>query len=264
MPIVYSALIPHQPLLIPTIGNNTYNHLPLTYDGINQARTLIQESQSETIVIITTPDTTRAQERIIIKAPTQYRGTFETFGDLTTIVDPECDTVLAQQLKKDLEEASWPISFDSDPVMDYSAAVPFLLMNQPSCKCVVIHPPFCDLKRLLALGEQIHSTLQRSEKRIACIASGDLSHCLTESSPQKYNLEGTIIDQNIVLLFKSRRLPIRKLIALPRDAALECGVCGLDAFTVLAGIIHHMNYKTRFHSYEGTIGVGLLVVSYLF
>lgn len=264
MPIVYSALIPHQPILVSTIGNAALEQAPLTRDGIMKARTLFHESRAETVIVITTPDTSAANERVIIQAPAQYRGTLETFGDFTTELAIPCDTVLAMQLKKDLEDSSLSVSFNSEEAMDYSASVPLSLLEYPTIKCIIVQPPACNMKKLIEFGERMQATLQRCEKRIACIASGDLAHCLTVSSPQKMRLEGTVIDQNIVLMFASRRLSVRKLAAFPRDAARDCGVCGLDAFTVLAGIIHHMNYRTRFHSYEGSLGVGLLIVSYLF
>lgn len=262
MPIVSCAIVPHSPVLLPTIGKTIADKLSATIASFDAIAAQLRAHSIETIVLITNPDTKKNYDTLTIHTSDTYAATFEEFGDFVTRADIKCDTVLALSLKKGLDESSVASTYASQEKLDYSASIPLLLLKAIDMKLVVIQPPNAPYKALMEQGAILQRIMQESDKRIAVIASGDLSHSLTQNAPLGLKLEGTVVDQDIITLFRSRRLPVRKISSFSKEAAERTGVCGMNAFSMLAGIIHRMHCKTQFHSYEGPLGVGYCVISY--
>ncbi len=264
MPILYSAILPHSPILLPTIGKDVANAVSATTQSISKIAEKLSEFAIDTVIIITNPDTTSSTDTLTIQTGELFKALFEEFGDFVTHEEIKCDTPLALAIKKGLEEKGIPVQFNSSENLDYSASVPLILLNAVALKTIIIQPPDCAHKLLMTYGEALQKIVQESDKRIALIASGDLSHSLTADAPLGLRLEATVVDQDIIELFRSRRIPIRKINSFQKEAARYTGVCGLNAFVLLAGILAHMNFKPYFHSYEGPLGVGYCVISYSF
>ncbi|MEK7648386.1 MAG: class III extradiol dioxygenase subunit B-like domain-containing protein [Patescibacteria group bacterium] len=264
MPIVYSAILPHSPILLPTIGKDVADKVSVTSQSFAKVAVELSECTIDTILVITNPDSKGISDTFTIQTGEIVKATFEEFGDFVTQKEIKCDTVLALAIKRGLEEQHILSQFNSDEKLDYSASVPLILLNALGTKIVVIQPPDCSFKTLMTYGEVLQKIIQQSDKRIAVIASGDLSHALTADAPLGLRLEATVVDQDIITLFRSRRMPVRKITSFQKDAALHAGVCGLNAFVLLGGMLHHMNFKPHFQSYEGPLGVGYYIISYTF
>ena len=264
MPIIASAIIPHSPILLPSIGTHVADKLTCTLQSMRDIGRILTDLSIETIVLLTNPDMRQNSDTLQINTCETYVASFEEFGDFATRSEIKCDTVLGLHIKKGFEEQGIPATFASQEKLDYSASIPLSLLELQNIKLIVIQPPDHSMKALMRYGTALHHRVQQSDKRIAVLASGDLSHSLTESAPLGLKLEGTVLDQDIIALFRSRRLPIRKIQSFSKEAAIRTGICGLNAFAMLAGILHHMNFKMRFHSYEGPLGVGYFVISYTF
>lgn len=264
MPIISAAIIPHSPILLPSIGKNVADKVSTTLNSIGDVSTHLAELGADTILIITNPDSKKPSDTLVIHTSEQYVATFEEFGDFATTLEMKCDTVLGLAIKRGFEERSVPVTFITQEKIDYSASVPMVLLKPTNTKILIIQPPEAPLKKLMEYGEILQTILQQSDKRIVVVSSGDLSHSLTPDAPLGLKLEGTVVDQDIITLFRSRKLPVRKIQSFSKEAALRSGVCGLNAFVMLAGVLRHMSFKTCFHSYEGPLGVGYCVISYTF
>ncbi len=109
--------------------------------------------------------------------------------------------------------------------------------------------------------ELINVPRQRSEKRYALIASGDLSHCLKEDGPYGFNPDGPKFDKALIEALKKKDIEtILKLDELYPDA----GECGLRSFCFILGILEasEINWQPEILSYEGPFGVGYLVANF--
>ena len=92
------------------------------------------------------------------------------------------------------------------------------------------------------------------------IASGDLSHKLTEDGPYGFAAEGPELDKKLTNIMRSGSFGD----FLELDSALcERGAeCGLASFITMAGILDQKVVDTQFLSYEGPFGVGYAVCAY--
>lgn len=111
-------------------------------------------------------------------------------------------------------------------------------------------------------GKKIYKEqLSERTKRIALIASGDLSHCLKEDGPYGFNPDGPKFDRELIDYLKKK--DIENILKLD-DKYPEAGECGLRSFCFILGILESsgINYQPEILSYEGPFGVGYLVVNF--
>jgi aromatic ring-opening dioxygenase LigB subunit len=100
-----------------------------------------------------------------------------------------------------------------------------------------------------------------SAKKIALIASGDLSHCLKADGPYGFQPDGPKFDKTLIESLKKKDIDtILKL----DDKYPEAGECGLRSFCFLLGILEAsgLNWQPEVLSYEGPFGVGYLVAGF--
>ncbi len=216
----------------------------------------------DTILIIAPHDeSTQREENYTFHVPTVYRADFAEFGDIVTKTEYSADTVLAAHIKDKLAQENIGVMYASDEKLDYSAGVPLEnIAKGLQAKVLVIHPPAKTLETLFSDGSQIQKILQESSKRIVCITSADLSHCLTKKAPLPFNQAGVSLDENIIACIKSKRP--KQLLATPSDLIDEVGACGVPSIALFLGILKNVKYSVTLLSYESALGIGHLVAEY--
>jgi aromatic ring-opening dioxygenase LigB subunit len=98
-------------------------------------------------------------------------------------------------------------------------------------------------------------------KRLAWIASGDMSHRLKEDGPYGLHPSGPKFDQGFIELLKKK--DVQGTLNLPEQFIEEAGECGLRSFCMLLGALEESKVKwdPDILSYEGPFGVGYLVAN---
>ena len=101
----------------------------------------------------------------------------------------------------------------------------------------------------------------RAAKKIALIASADLSHCLKKDGPYGFHPDGPKFDQDLMKYLKNKN--IDKIIKLD-EAYPESAECGLRSICFILGILEEskIKYEPRIVSYEGPWGVGYLAADF--
>jgi len=109
--------------------------------------------------------------------------------------------------------------------------------------------------------EQGKKAYNEADKKIALIASGDMSHCLKEDGPYGFNPDGPKFDKAFVDLLKKK--DIKGILKLD-ETYPEAAECGLSSFSFLLGALEasKIDWKPEIISYEGPFGVGYLVTDF--
>jgi len=109
--------------------------------------------------------------------------------------------------------------------------------------------------------EQGKKAYAGTDKKIALIASGDMSHCLKEDGPYGFNPDGPKFDKAFVDLLKKK--DIKGILKLD-EAYPEAAECGLGSFSFLLGALEasKTDWQPEIISYEGPFGVGYLVTDF--
>lgn len=260
MPIVFSAIVPHPPILIPAIGKENINRLKATVDSYAKLEEDLYASQADTIIIISPHGRLQAEAFTINLSP-EFKGNFEDFGDLTTKFSLKGDVALAHRIKEKFE-TKVPLQLISEPKLDHGAAVPLYLLtgHLAKIKIIPLYYSGLDLTAHYNFGQTIKSKLLNSSERIAIIASGDLSHRLSENAPAGFSPKGKKFDKKLIDCLLKKQT--EEIIRFKPELIAEAGECGLKSIMILLGVLDELKYEPQPLSYESPFGVGYLVMNF--
>ncbi len=99
-------------------------------------------------------------------------------------------------------------------------------------------------------------------KKLAWIASGDMSHRLKEDGPYGLHPSGPKFDKEFINLLKKK--DVGGILNMDSKFVEEAGECGLRSFCQLLGALEgaKINWQPEILSYEAPFGVGYLVVNF--
>jgi AmmeMemoRadiSam system protein B len=256
----FAAIAPHPPIIIPNVGKNNLDLVKKTIAGMNKLEKKLRKNQPDIIIIIS-PHGTLFADAFSINLSEKYTGNFKTFGDLNTNLNFNGDVGLVHRIFEKLE-AKMPVVMLNQPNLDHGTLVPlfYLASHLTNCSIIPIGYSLLDNNKQIEFGERLKEEILLSNKKIAVIASGDLSHRLTFDAPDGYNPQGKIFDDKLVSLLKKKLT--KQILDLDAELIEGAGQCGLRSILILLGIIKDINYKPELLSYEGPFGVGYLVMNF--
>ncbi|NCF75296.1 MAG: hypothetical protein GWO87_02305, partial [Xanthomonadaceae bacterium] len=182
--LIFSAITPHPPILIPNIGKDNLNQILKTKQAMEQLGEELYALQPDIIIVIS-PHGLVHPYFFTVQMSKKYYGDFQTFGDLDDKFEFDSDIIFINKIKVRAELKNLPIKLINEPSLDHGTLVPlyYLTKNLPKVKIVPLAYSFLDYPDHFAFGKYLKKTIGRSNKRIALIASGDLSHSLTTDAP---------------------------------------------------------------------------------
>jgi MEMO1 family protein len=255
--LVFAAVVPHPPLLIPQIGKENKDRLKKTEQGFDILEDDLNEANPDTLIIIS-PHGDVSVENFSINTNETYKAQFQDFGDFSTELEFKSDLQFINKLKSE-NETNLPLQLIYQDNLDHGASVPlyYLTRKNKDRRIVPINYSYLNYEEHVKFGEAIKEAIFSLDKRYAIIASGDLSHRLSKQAPEGFSPKAKEFDKKIVQLLKKRNLEAIMSI----DSALieEAAECGLRSILVLLGAIQKMNYDFQVLSYEAPFGVGHLV-----
>jgi len=259
----FASICPHPPLLIPSIGRDSFSEVNLTVEAMNQLGDEIENSKIETIVIISPHGPVQMGCMSIVKSD-YLEGSFLQFGD-STLMKFENDIDLGIDIKKIADTKKISVEMiNSGIFLDHGAMVPlyFLTKHNPKIKIVLIAFSYLDYQKHFEFGEAVYEAIESEDKNIALIASGDLSHRLTLDAPAGYSPKGKEFDELLIKLLEENKSG--EILNLDSNLIEEAGECGLRSIIILLGALSLLKYKFEKLSYEGPFGVGYLVGKFKF
>lgn len=260
MSIVFSAIVPHPPLLIPAIGKANAEQLKITAESFKKLSEELYASKADTILVISPHGLIQSNTFSMNLAP-EFMVNFEHFGDFSTKANYRGNVGLAHRIRENLETKA-PLQLISEPKLDYGSSIPLYLLTRemPELQIIPLYYSGLDLETHYKFGQALKRELIFNQNRIAVIASGDLSHRLTKEAPAGYSPKGQKFDQKIIEhIIKNQPQEILKI---NHKLILEASECGLKSIVMLLGIMDGMKHEPQKLSYEAPFGVGYLAVNF--
>lgn len=113
----------------------------------------------------------------------------------------------------------------------------------------------------MQFGRILKDVCSASQKRIAIIASGDLSHTLFLSdAPAGFHPSGEEVDQ--ALLKAIENVSLSQLLTIDEDLLASSQECAHRPLLILFGMLEKMPVRPEILSYEHPFGVGQLVAQF--
>ncbi len=262
--LVFASICPHPPILIPAIGQDNLEQIKKTKEAMQKLAEDFYAAQIETVLIIS-PHGQLLEESFTLNASSKFTASFKKFGDLETELKFKGDPTFAYQIKERLE-TKMPLQLTVNQELDHGIGVPLYYLIQPllnlekQIKIIPLGYSYLDLKAHFSLGRELAEIIHQTKKRIAVVASGDLSHALTPEAPAGYSESGKKFDQKLVEMLKQKN--IEGILNLDKNFIESAAECGLKSIVILLGILNEQNYAPDILSYEGPFGVGYLVCNF--
>ena len=262
--------MPHPPIIIPEVGQGEERKIKATADALDKAAIEIASSDADTIIIIT-PHGPVFSDAVALSSEKSIKGDLRRFGATQVSFEQEIDIALTEKIiELSAEEnilsaritKSSAKRYGIDYELDHGTMVPLYFINKrfPNFKLVHITYGMLPKMQLYKFGMCIRKAVEESDVKAVFIASGDLSHKLSETGPYGYAPEGEAFDKEIIsLLEKGDALGVFNMDCNMVEKAAECG---LRSYYIMLGAMDGFDIKGKLLSYEGTFGVGYGVMSF--
>ncbi|HYF93550.1 MAG TPA: AmmeMemoRadiSam system protein A [Symbiobacteriaceae bacterium] len=265
--LVYTALVPHPPILVPAVGGAESVRVRATHSAMEQVAADLARLAPETLVIIS-PHGPVFRDAVAVHMLDSIKGDLGAFRarqvafDMT--VDQELGALVIDAARRhDLPVApvtqEWAREWQAER-LDHGTMVPLFFVLQGGWRGKILPVAMGMLSpiQLYTFGEALQEAIDRSDRRIAVLASGDLSHRLTADAPAGYNRDAHLFDREVVEALG--RGDLGHLFRMDHDLCEKAGECGLRPLMMLAGTLDGLQVKPQVLSYEGPFGVGYAVV----
>ena len=257
--LVFASITPHPPIIVQGIGkDNDLENVKETIKAMEELSREFEKAQPDTTIVIS-QHAPLDYNAYGLNSAQSLAGDFKDFGsDLNYKF--ENDLVLVDTIIEEMDKNSVPLSPHRE-VLDHGTLVPlhFLTQNYKT-KVVSLSFSFEDLPSHYVYGQIIGEVIRRSTKKIAVIASGDLSHRLIPGAPAGFNPKGKEFDKKLIELLEAK--DVEGILNLDEAFVEAAGECGLRSVVILLGILNgQFDFKKL--SYEGPFGVGYLVAKFM-
>ncbi|MGL4338180.1 MAG: AmmeMemoRadiSam system protein A [Turicibacter sp.] len=262
-------LLPHPPIMVPSVGKGREQEIKRTIDACYQVKEEIEAHRTETLIVIT-PHGPIFSDAVAIVTERELSGDLSKFGVYEDALTYEVDLELTDAIIEKITAQNLPlveltqldaINYQVELELDHGAYVPLHYVSHPNLhKIVHLTYGMISPLQLYEIGMCIQKAIDGSNKNVAVIASGDLSHCLTKDGPYPYHPSGPMFDK--VLLDLLKRGAFDELFKLSPQFIKEACECGLRSLYLLAGCMDGATVYGNVLSYEGPFGVGYGVVNF--
>lgn len=259
--IVFAGIVPHSPILIPSIGKDHQERYARTLQAYAEMEQALYIARPDTIVILS-PHAHMYPDAFSGNASPTYTGVLKEFGDHGTTITAKSDFLLLDHLHRALRHEDVPFTLTSEEELDYGYTVPLLLLTQhlQRWKFVPLAPSLLDARMHYEFGRQLNHVIHGEQTRIAVIASADLSHHANALSPASETNEGKAFDAAIRTHALARDIP--SLLAMPADLLEKAGQCGYKPIVTLLGCLENLRCTPKEVCYEAPVGVGALTMRF--
>ena len=205
MPIKIAAVVPHPIVLVPAIGKENISRLAKTENFYQKIAETIKQEKIKSIFIISSHGKIE-KDFFVFNVAKEFSLNFEEFGDFSLSLAIGGDLELTQVIREKLEENT-PIRIINEKVLDFGCGVPlYRLCLEKDVEVSPFHISKFSLAKHFVVGEKIGQILTNEKKKIAVIASGDLSHRLTKNSPAGFSPKAAKFDQRLIELLQNKKI----------------------------------------------------------
>ena len=263
MSILGAIIVPHPPLIVPTVGQGREREVQATVDAYRAAARQAADWRPE-VLIITSPHTVMYSDYFHISPGRSASGDLSAFGAPQTKLTAEYDGALRNEIIRRAESAGLRAGTlgERDPALDHGVFLPLYFLREAGVDCPILRIGLSGFSPLhhYRLGQCAAQAADALDRRAVFVASGDLSHKLKDDGPYGFAPEGPEFDRQAIGAMAEGNF----LRLLTMDPALceRAAECGLRSFQIMAGALDGLAVEAELLSYEGVTGVGYGVAAF--
>jgi len=266
--ILAGYLMPHPPILLKEIGKGQERKINKTSEAMKAVARDIKSKKPKTIILIT-PHGPLFSDGIAISIKDELKGDMSQFGAWEVKIVKDNNLKLVNKIIAYAGQKGIPCAkineelakeYNLSTKLDHGAIVPLYFIDKEYIHYRLVHITYglLSYEDLYAFGKVIQEVVEGEQEDVVVIASGDLSHKLTEDGPYGYNPAGGKFDKLIMDLLTSYKP--EEIIGIDKELCEEAGECGLRSIDIMMGSLDGYDIYSELLSYEGPFGVGYGVV----
>ena len=263
MPILGAFIVPHPPLIVAEVGRGQQLKCQKTIEAYRQIAKSIATLSPDTILIIT-PHSTTYSNYFHISPGHVAEGSFQEFGARDVKIKTEYDEGLVNEIISIAQSNGLQVGTrgEKQKALDHGTMVPlyFIQKEYQAFKTVRLSLSGFSPLAHYHLGQSIQKAINKTNRRVVIVASGDLSHKLKEDGPYGLSKEGPLFDEQIIQAMKNA--DFMKFLNFDSQFCEKAAECGLNSFIIMAGALDGLSVEPTLSSYEGPFGVGYAIASY--
>lgn len=268
--VIAGCIVPHPPLLIPSIGGRDLERVRSTKEGMDKLGRMVAGLRPDVLVMIS-PHTPIFRDAFTVKGASELEGSFASFGRPQVRIAKKNDVQMARHLAEQAGDRGIPLVLlessrgtwlDRGEELDHGLLVPLYYLDQHlETPIVSLSISALSYEDHFRLGRLVRESCREMGRRAVFVASGDLSHRLIKGAPAGYSPRGAEFDRRIVEMAAGGGFDA--LYELEEDLVEEAGECGLRSIHTMWGALKGQKLENHVLSYEGPFGVGYLVSLHL-
>lgn len=269
--ICYGALMPHPPVMIKEIGGARLRQLQTSLETLSAISSELVASEPDCIVFLT-PHGNVFRDCLSYLTTARLEGDLGDFGWHDARTSLENDLPFMQTIAELAEAKGLPllavhedlaVRYNLKMHLDHGILVPLYFLQQAGMRdlpILAISVGLLPNEELYKFGITIQEASDQLGRRVAVLASGDMSHALKEEGPYRYHPDGPRFDQAVEQAFQ--RGDFASLLAIPSQLRENARECGYPSIMILIGAMDGYQPENIKISYEGPFGVGYLSVGF--
>jgi AmmeMemoRadiSam system protein A/AmmeMemoRadiSam system protein B len=256
--LVFSGIAPHPPIMVPEVGRESIAGVVDSIDAMSELTKRLIDSGAESVILISPHAPLEVDSFVAYEGP-QVSGDFSHFNAPGTYFTTEIDEELLARIKEAAASEHFEVTMLHEHELDHGTAVPlyFLFRNGWQGKVVTLGYSFLSNDDHLRFGSCIRKAVDKVGRRVAFIASGDLSHRLKPHAPAGYNPDAQAFDDEVVDALRSNEP--QRIVDIDFNLRRLAGECGFRSMLVAIGASSELPLSCEVLSYEAPFGVGYLV-----
>ena len=263
MPVLAAFMVPHPPMIVPSVGRGSEAQIRKTAEAYEAAAEEIAALKPDTIVI-TSPHAAMYADYFSISSGKGAKGSFAPFGAPQTAFAESYDTELVEEIALLADARDFPAGTlgNREKTLDHGTMVPLWFIRRRYAGGKIIRTGLSGLSLAdhYAFGMMIREAADRLNRRIVFVASGDLSHKLQEYGPYGFAPEGPRYDSRI--MDTCGRAAFGELLRYDETFCEKAAECGHRSFVIMAGALDGMSVEAKVFSHEDVTGVGYGICSF--
>jgi AmmeMemoRadiSam system protein A/AmmeMemoRadiSam system protein B len=256
--LVFSGIAPHPPIMVPEVGRESIASVVDSIEAMAELTKRVIDSGAETVILISPHAPLEVDSFVAYEGP-EVTADFSNFSAPEIFFTAPVDEELLNTIRRAAGSQNYEVTALREHELDHGTAVPlyFLQRNGFRGRVVTLGYSFLSNDDHLRFGSCIRKAVEEVGRRVAFIASGDLSHRLKPRAPAGYNPDAHEFDDQVVEALRSN-VP-QRIVEIDYGLRKLAGECGYRSMLVAIGACSDLPLSCEVLSYEAPFGVGYLV-----
>lgn len=257
--IVFAGIAPHPPLLVPEVGKDRIDRVADSERALREFSRRLLDTNPETVVVIS-PHSPIDPRAFTARSAAELRGDFRDFYAPQVKLAFGNDLELLEALAHAAEQEGVQFrKLEREYPLDHGAMVPLYYLHEAGWTGPIVVIGFTNQSNdeHLAFGRAIINAASAVNRRIALVASGDLSHRLIIGGPYEFEPTAHLFDEQIVSAIAEG--DAGGVIDIDQALRARAGECGYRSIVIALGSVGRDLRDHEVLSYEGPYGVGYMV-----